>query len=43
LIALIRRGDFTFVPRAGTVIGEDDRLTIIGEPEGIQKLQQQYG
>ena len=30
LIALIRRGDFTFVPRAGTVIGEGDRLTIIG-------------
>jgi mannitol/fructose-specific phosphotransferase system IIA component (Ntr-type) len=43
LIALIhRRGEIIF-PSGGTVLKEGDRLTIIGEPFGIQTLSQKYG
>ncbi|MFT5239569.1 MAG: APA family basic amino acid/polyamine antiporter [Candidatus Promineifilaceae bacterium] len=42
LVAMIRRGDVTFVPHGPSVLRADDRLTIIGSPEGIEKLRQQY-
>jgi mannitol/fructose-specific phosphotransferase system IIA component (Ntr-type) len=43
LIALIRRGGEIIIPRGSTVLQEGDRLTIIGEPMGIQLLNQKYG
>ena len=43
LIALIRRGDRVIIPRGNTVLEAGDRLTIIGEPDALQKLQQEYG
>ena len=42
LVALIRRGQFTFVPRGATKLHPGDRITIIGDPEGIETLHQQY-
>ena len=41
LIAIVRRGDFTFVPRGSTVLQTGDRLTIIGQPEGIGTLREE--
>ncbi len=38
LIALVRRGRQTFVPRGSTVLNDGDRLTLIGEPEEIRAL-----
>lgn len=43
LIALVRRGSRTLVPRGRTVLREGDRLTIIGDPQGIRDLHRQYG
>ncbi len=43
LVALIRRYGVTMVPRGRTVLREGDRLTIIGDPAGLQKLDQEYG
>jgi mannitol/fructose-specific phosphotransferase system IIA component (Ntr-type) len=43
LVALIRRYGVTMVPRGRTVLREGDRLTIIGEPAGLQKLDEEYG
>ena len=43
LIALIRRGDRVIIPRGDTVLETGDRLTIIGEPDALRKLQQKYG
>ncbi|NKB23064.1 MAG: amino acid permease [Kiritimatiellae bacterium] len=42
LIAIIRRGDSTFVPQGNTTLREGDRLTIIGDEEGIRDLQAKY-
>ena len=42
-MALIRRYGVTMVPRGHTVLREGDRLTVIGEPNGLQEIQQQYG
>ncbi len=43
LVALIRRsGDFV-VPRGGTILCEEDRLTIIGHPDGVQALRVRFG
>jgi len=42
LVALIRRGERTFVPYGETELREGDRLTIIGEPEGIQSLHDRF-
>ena len=38
LVALVHRDEFTFVPRATTVIQAGDRITIIGEPGPIAQL-----
>ncbi len=42
LIALVRRGDTSKVPGAQTIIKENDRLTIIGEPEQLLELYRLY-
>ncbi len=42
LVALVRRGDETFVPTAHTTLREGDRVTIIGEPAGIGELYHRY-
>ena len=38
LIALVRRGGRSFVPRGSTVLTSGDRLIVIGEPNGIRSL-----
>jgi APA family basic amino acid/polyamine antiporter len=43
LIALIRRYGESLVPRGGTVLREDDRLTIIGTPAGLREVELRYG
>jgi amino acid transporter/mannitol/fructose-specific phosphotransferase system IIA component (Ntr-type) len=42
LVALIRRHEFTFVPRGDATLKNHDRLTIIGDPEGINELYRKY-
>ena len=42
LVALIRRRGETIVPRGLTVILEGDRLTIIGDAQGIEQLNNKY-
>ena len=42
LVALIRRNGETIVPRGLTVLLKGDRLTIIGDIEGIEKLNDEY-
>ena len=42
LIAMIRRGELTFVPWGDTVLGEGDWLTIIGDAAGIETLRTRY-
>jgi len=43
LIEIVHRGDDVQIPRDDTVLMEEDRLTIIGGPLGIQNIHQQYG
>lgn len=43
LVALIQRHDDTIVPRGRTVLRDGDHLTVIGEPEKLKKMAQQYG
>lgn len=43
LVAVIQRDGDTIVPRGGTVLRDDDRLTIIGSREGIEQLRRRYG
>jgi amino acid transporter/mannitol/fructose-specific phosphotransferase system IIA component (Ntr-type) len=43
LIALIWRRGQSIVPRGATELQEGDRLTIIGEPLGLQALAEEYG
>ena len=42
LVALIRRKGETIVPRGLTVLLEGDRLTIIGDTQGIEQLNDEY-
>lgn len=42
LVALMHRSGMTITPRGTTAIVEDDRLTIIGQPNGITKLRDRY-
>ncbi|MFT5124142.1 MAG: APA family basic amino acid/polyamine antiporter [Kiritimatiellia bacterium] len=42
LVALIRRQEFTFVPRSDAILKDHDRLTIIGDPAGIKELYARY-
>lgn len=42
LIALLRRNEEMMVPRSNTLLLENDRMTIIGEPEAIHQLRRDY-
>ncbi len=42
LVALVRRMDETFVPRAGDVFQMGDRLTVIGEPDAIDAVRVRF-
>ncbi|WP_020677003.1 amino acid permease [Geopsychrobacter electrodiphilus] len=42
LVALLRRGNDMMVPRSNTLLLENDRMTIIGEPEAIHQLRREY-
>ena len=42
LVALIRREEEIIVPRGSTVLKENDRLTVIGEPSSIRKFHKEY-
>ena len=42
LIALIRRDGKIMVPRGRFELRENDRLTILGEPADISRLQKEY-
>ncbi len=39
LVALVRRGDQTIVPSGETLLRAGDRITVIGAPEDVAKLQ----
>ncbi|MEM7227468.1 MAG: amino acid permease [Planctomycetota bacterium] len=43
LVAVIRRAGSVLIPRGSTRIEAGDRVTIIGVPEDIQQLHEQYG
>ena len=42
LVAVIRRQGQTFIPTGSSVIEENDRLTIIGHPDEINRIYGQY-
>jgi uncharacterized transporter YbjL len=42
LVALIRRDGELLVPSGRTTLREGDRLTIIGQPPGIERLRELY-
>ena len=42
LVALMHRNGMTITPRGTTVIQEGDRLTLIGQPQGIAKLRERF-
>jgi APA family basic amino acid/polyamine antiporter len=42
LVALVRRGGRTLVPSGSTTLEADDRLTILGEPDGIAALRARF-
>jgi Trk K+ transport system NAD-binding subunit len=42
LVALIRRGDQTIIPRGNTIIHEYDRITVIGEPSSMKAFHRNY-
>lgn len=42
LIAIIRRGSRTLIPKADMVLQANDRLTVLGEREGIFELKKRF-
>ncbi len=42
LVALIRRGEQTIIPRGSTIIHEYDRITVIGEPSSMREFHKTY-
>ncbi|MEQ9617770.1 MAG: amino acid permease [Deltaproteobacteria bacterium] len=42
LIALIRRGEEIIIPRGNTVLEENDRITVIGEPSSMREFHKRY-
>jgi len=42
LVALIRRGERTIIPRGSTIIHENDRITVIGEPSSMKVFHETY-
>jgi len=43
LVAILRRSGQTIIPKGNTTIEEGDRLTIIGDPKGMNELKKKYG
>lgn len=43
LVAVIRRGGQTIVPGGGTQLRAGDRLTVIGEADGVRETAQRFG
>lgn len=43
LIAMILRGEELIVPRGDTALLDGDRVTVIGQAEGIRALRERYG
>ncbi len=42
LVAIVRRGDEMIIPRGKAVLEENDRVTIIGEPDTLRRLRSRY-
>lgn len=42
LVAMIRRNESVFVPRSDTRLQASDRLTLIGEPDGIADVRKRF-
>jgi len=42
LVAMIRRDGEMVIPKGSTVLENDDRLTVLGDPEGIAELRARY-
>jgi hypothetical protein len=42
LVALVRRGDEVLIPSGALVFEADDRLSIVGESDGIQTVRNRY-
>ena len=42
LVALLRRGGSMLIPRGDTCLQEDDRLTVLGEKEGLEALSKRF-
>lgn len=42
LVALVRRGHQMIIPHGDTIFRENDHLIVIGEPHGINLVNQQY-
>jgi amino acid transporter/mannitol/fructose-specific phosphotransferase system IIA component (Ntr-type) len=42
LVAMVQRGSKVIIPRGKTVLEENDRIIIIGEPKVIEGLRQRY-
>ena len=42
LVAIVRRAGETIIPTGKTLIEEGDRLTIIGDPKGMNELKKKY-
>ncbi len=42
LVALIRRGEKTIIPRGSTIIHEYDRITVIGEPSSMKEFHKTF-
>jgi mannitol/fructose-specific phosphotransferase system IIA component (Ntr-type) len=42
LVAMVRRGELTFVPWGNTLLSEGDQLTIIGDTDSISELNTLY-
>lgn len=43
LIAMIRRDGELVIPTGDTVLFDGDRLTVLGQPEGISSVRERYG
>ncbi len=43
LIAAIKRDGKTLIPKGNTLLKENDRLTIIGDPTAIKELEEKFG
>ncbi len=43
LVAMIHREGRMVVPRGNTVLQQSDRVTVIGQPQGIRRLAARYG